>query len=160
MIFRLFRQLFSPSASRKRIHALYVQAVAAAREPHFYEHLGVADTIDGRFDMIALQVFMRSRTLENADEREALMECMIADMDCSLREMGVGDVGVSKRVEKMAYALNGRMQAYGDAWGVPEMFAEALWRNVYRSDESKHDAAKQLAEWLLAIDAAALEHAT
>ena len=159
MILRLFSRLCSPSAPRKRGHALYVQAVADARAPHFYERFGVADSIDGRFDMIALQVFLRSRTLQSADERDALMECMIADMDRSLREMGVGDVGVSKRVEKMAYALNGRMQAYAAAWGAPETLTEALWRNVYRSDEAKRDASVQLAEWLVASDAASSENA-
>jgi cytochrome b pre-mRNA-processing protein 3 len=159
MILRLFSRLFSPSATRTKTHALYVQAVAAARAPHFYEHYGVADTIDGRFDMIALQVFLRSRALEDSHERDALMERMIADMDRSLREMGVGDVGVAKRVEKMAYALNGRMHAYEQAWGASETLAEALWRNVYRSDEAKREASVQLAQMLLAQDTHSSGHA-
>lgn len=122
---------------RERADRLYGHAVARARRPVFYADCGVPDTPDGRFDMIALQVFLllrRMRGLPQAgDLPQRLVEVMVDDMDRSLREMGVGDLAVGPRVKKLMEHFNGRMAAYHDGFdGTAEDLHAALRRNVYR----------------------------
>lgn len=119
---------------------LYQTAVDQARLPGFYKDWGVADTVDGRFDLIALHVFLlidRLRAVELPDLAQALFDDFFADMDENLREMGAGDLGVGKRVKKMAAAFMGRQQAYAQALAQEEdsALSEALHRNVYRGGE-------------------------
>ena len=109
-IFRKFK--FHDSADQ-----LYRRLVRQARDPVFYLHLGVPDTPDGRFDMIILHAFLVIRRLKAEHERtvglaQAIFDLMFADMDQNLREMGVGDLGVSKRIKGMAEACYGRTVAY------------------------------------------------
>lgn len=130
-------------------HRLYVTAVEAARTPALFTAGGVADTLDGRFDMIALHLSMVMDVLDRApgersgEVRELetrLMEVHFSDMDQALREMGVGDLGVGKRVKAMARAFMGRKQAYGAAFedhdrtGHVTALEDALTRNAYRGD--------------------------
>ena len=68
--------------------------------------------------------------------RRLLLESLFDDMDRSLREMGVGDMGVSKRMRAMSKAAFGRLTAYGDAQGNDEAFRAALIRNIYRNSEN------------------------
>jgi cytochrome b pre-mRNA-processing protein 3 len=132
--------------------ALYRAAVAAARDPLWYGRLGVPDTLDGRFDMIALFAFLVvDRARRDADPRgpalaQGVFDAMFADMDQNLREMGVGDLSVGKKVKAMWEAFNGRAQAYAAAVESPdpEPLAEALARNVWRS-EAVPEAAHSLA---------------
>ena len=123
---------------RARVAAdLYAQIVAQARRPAFYLWFGVPDTVDGRFEMIVLHAFTVIRVLKGeGDDAErmaqALFDRMVADMDRSLREMGVGDLGVGKRVKKMVSAFFGRSVAYETGLGSGDAsLSEALRRNVY-----------------------------
>jgi cytochrome b pre-mRNA-processing protein 3 len=139
---------------RRRPHeraafALYGAAVAHARQPHWFATLGVPDTLDGRFDMVSLFAFLlvdRARA-EGSDEgaalAQAVFDAMFADMDQNLREMGVGDLSVGKRVKAMWTAFNGRCLAYTDALdaGPPDALALALARNVWRAEEVPPGAA-------------------
>ena len=89
---------------------LYAAAIKVARRPVFYEQFGVQDTVDGRFDSLTLIVILIMRRLQNCgiDGKELsqqLFDSMFADMDLSLREMGAGDIGVSKRVRVMSEAF-------------------------------------------------------
>ncbi len=99
----------------------YEKIVAQARHPEFYLNGGVEDSVDGRFDMIVLHaVLVMSRLNEEADERakafsQAVFDEMFQDMDRSLREMGVGDLSVGKKIKKMAQVFYGRAKAYDDA---------------------------------------------
>ncbi|MEK7246114.1 MAG: ubiquinol-cytochrome C chaperone family protein [Pseudomonadota bacterium] len=123
---------------------LYRAAVAAARAPGFYARHGVPDTPDGRFDMIALHVFLALRRLKRepgparSDAQalaQALTDLMFADMDRNLREMGVGDLGVGKQVKALAAAFRGRVVAYDAALERTDGdggLAEALGRNLFR----------------------------
>ena len=93
---------------------LYGNAVELARDPAFFSTHGVADTVDGRFDALALVVALVMRRLKACGEDGAalsqdLFDSMFSDMDLSLREMGAGDIGVSKRVRVMAEAFMGRL---------------------------------------------------
>jgi cytochrome b pre-mRNA-processing protein 3 len=132
---------------------LYRVAVAAARDPLWYEALGVPDTLDGRFDMISLFAFLvvdRARSDPDPAGPElgqAVFDAMFADMDQNLREMGVGDLSVGKKVKVMWEAFNGRARVYAAAIESPEpgALAEALGRNVWRSEE-RPSGAERLAE--------------
>jgi cytochrome b pre-mRNA-processing protein 3 len=108
--------------------------VAAARHPLFYADWGVADTLDGRFDMISLHAFLVLDRLKGTEQafRQDLVDELFADMDRSLREMGVGDISVGKKVRKMAEVFYGRLAAYDQALAGPEGALEAaIARNVF-----------------------------
>jgi cytochrome b pre-mRNA-processing protein 3 len=124
---------------------LYRAAVAAARAPILYTLYGVPDTPDGRFDLIALHVFLALRRLKREQGlarneagalAQALTDLMFADMDRNLREMGVGDLAVGKQVKALAAAFRGRVAVYDAALeeaGDDTGLAEALRRNLFRS---------------------------
>jgi cytochrome b pre-mRNA-processing protein 3 len=118
---------------------LYTAAVAAARDPYFYAALGVPDTLDGRFDTVGLFAFLLIRRLRGLPRpgpalAQAVFDAMFSDMDVNLREMGVGDLSVGKRVRAMWEAFHGRSTAYDAAMtagDVPALEA-ALARNIWR----------------------------
>jgi cytochrome b pre-mRNA-processing protein 3 len=118
---------------------LYGAAVAAAREPIFYTRLGVPDTLDGRFDLVGLHVGLLIRHLRRKPApgpalAQAVFDAMFNDMDVNLREMGVGDLSVGKRVRAMWEAFHGRASAYEAALDDPDpaLLETALARNVWR----------------------------
>ena len=119
--------------------ALYDRLVALARTPDWYLDGAVPDTVDGRFDMIALLVALVLLRLERPDTKDAaaqfsadLTERFIADMDGSLRQLGLGDPTVGKQVGAMVSALGGRLGAYREALAGQAVLGEALARNLYR----------------------------
>lgn len=117
--------------------ALYGAIVAQARQPALYADLGVPDTLEGRFEMIILHLALVLRHLRTDEEQkaigQALFDAFCADMDRSLREMGVGDLGVGKRMRKMAEAFYGRAGNYdrGLAAGDQGEVAATLGRAVF-----------------------------
>lgn len=133
MVFGLFRRRTRPSE-----YALYGAIVAQARQPAFYAALSVPDTVDGRFDMMILHAVLVFRRLqgegkEAAVASQAVFDLFFRDMDASLREMGISDNRVPKKVRKMAEAFYGRANAYGEALdaGNAEDLAAALGRNIF-----------------------------
>ncbi len=131
--------------------ALYRQAVEQARDPAFYRAGGVPDTLDGRFDLIALHVCMIMHVLQDVPDKrtekliQALFDRMFLDMDRSLREMGVGDLGVPKRVKRMMMGFNGRLRAYDAALASKSKqdLRDTLCRNVYGTMDTVPEAALQ-----------------
>ncbi len=120
---------------------LYGAAVAAARAPYYFETLGVPDTLDGRFDLVGLFAALVIRRLRQAETRpagadlaQAVFDAMFADMDFNLRELGVGDLSVAKKMRAMWEAFHGRALAYQGPLddGDPVALAEAVGRNVWR----------------------------
>ena len=106
-----FFGLFRSRRHERAGYALYTAAVQAARDPYFYARLGVADTLDGRFDMIGLYVSLvldrlRREPKPGPELAQAVFDAMFSEMDFSLREMGVSDMTVGKRVKAMWEALN------------------------------------------------------
>jgi cytochrome b pre-mRNA-processing protein 3 len=131
--------LFRRKSHERTGFALYAAAVDAAREPAFYTALGVPDSLDGRFDLIGAHVFLLIDRLRAEPEpgpavAQAVFDAMFADMDFNLREMGVGDMTVGKRVKQMWEAFNGRAKAYEAALAADDgpALAAALARNVWR----------------------------
>ena len=137
-------------------YQLYGAVVSQARQPAFYEAFAVADTIDGRFDMIVLHIFLLSQRLSGSETEKALAQEVInlffADMDRSLREMGAGDLSVPKKIKKMASAFNGRMSAYHAAFeaGTQKAMTDAIARNIYPDAKRPPAAAKRLAAYAIA----------
>jgi cytochrome b pre-mRNA-processing protein 3 len=116
---------------------LYAAAVAAARDPFWYATLGVPDTLDGRFDLIAVHAFLLVHRVQSESSlAQAVFDAMFADMEHNLREIGVGDLSVSKRVRAMWEAFHGRSKVYAVALdaGDKDALAAALARNVWRGN--------------------------
>jgi cytochrome b pre-mRNA-processing protein 3 len=136
-MFRLFRPRFHPAT----IDSLYGVIVAQARVPDFYEEFGVADSVDGRFELIVLHLALVTRRLGREAEGAALGRALVdrfgRDMDDNLREMGVGDLTVPKKMKGMFEALYGRTRSYQSALQGAlnetgsEALEAALARNVF-----------------------------
>jgi cytochrome b pre-mRNA-processing protein 3 len=145
-----FPRLFRRRPLEREGYQLYGSAVAAARDPAWYLELGVPDTLDGRFDMVALFAFLlidrvRDEPGEAAAElAQAVFDAMFSDMDQNLRQMGVADLGVGRRVKTMWEAFHGRATAYRKALAAEgeAALAEALARNVWRSATAVPDATR------------------
>lgn len=145
-------------ARRRAIEALHIRINAGARVPALYLDLAVPDTVEGRFEALCLHVVLVLRHLRRlpapaADIAQDLVNSVFAQLDSSLRELGVGDMGVSKRMKKLAQAFYGRAAAYDAALdaGDRDGLAAALARNVLARDEP--DAARGLAAYMAAADA-------
>lgn len=156
-MFGALRKLWIPKPP-ETVAQTYIALVAAARNPFFYTTLKVPDTVDGRFEMIVLHLFLLERYLMEggltppstpaasgsrealrtepaATERQAfaqfLSEAFFDDLDRSLREMGVADTGVAHRIKRMGKAYHGRLQAYAQGLGDETALRAALARNLY-----------------------------
>jgi cytochrome b pre-mRNA-processing protein 3 len=137
---------------------LYAEAVRLARNPVFFDQYGVSDDVDGRFDALSLVVILVMRRLKSLDDEgkalsQQVFDSMFADMDLSLREMGAGDIGVSKRVRVMAEAFMGRLESYVHAIDNNDKndLASALKRNLFRGQEAADPLANGLVDYLFAL---------
>jgi cytochrome b pre-mRNA-processing protein 3 len=142
---------------RGTIEAIYGMIVTQAREPLFYRDLGVPDTVNGRFDLLLLHLWLvlrRIRPIEGGAElAQALFDHFCEDMDANLREMGVGDLTVPKRMQAFGEAFYGRTAAYDMALTEGrEPLAQALRKNVLSGE--KIEQARQLADYTVAVIAA------
>lgn len=131
--------LFGSNERRQRTDALLKAITAQARQPEFFEQLDVPDTLDGRFDMMALHGFLAFRALQQLgrDGRtlaQDTTDLMFSAFDDAIRSLGVGDMGVPRRVKTMAKAYFGRSTAYEAALqaGDRKALSEAVHRNLYR----------------------------
>jgi len=146
---------------RGTIEAIYGMIVTQAREPLFYRDLGVADTVNGRFDLLILHLWMVLRRLRPMEGGEGLAQALFdrfcADMDANLREMGVGDLTVPKRMQAFGEAFYGRAAAYDLAIDLAltdgaEPLAQALCKNILNG--AQIDNARRLAAYAGAAIAA------
>ncbi len=132
-----FKSLVRPrSGSEGTIGTIYGMIVTRAREPAFYNGYGVPDTVDGRFDLVVLHLWMALSCLRTTADPQKLAQGLFdhfcADMDANLREMGVGDMAVPKRMQAFGQAFYGRSAAYDAAVAEGhEALARALDKNVY-----------------------------
>lgn len=139
----------------------YALALEQTRQPVFYEKLGVPDSFDGRFDLLLIHIYiLLHRAYDRADYKEyseALFFQTFKDMDQTLREMGIGDVGVPKHMKKMMKAFNGRMHAYAfavaperlesldlEGFTKPESLEDAISRNLYATLKEKKPTDEQI----------------
>jgi cytochrome b pre-mRNA-processing protein 3 len=147
---------FRRRSQARIIAALYGAVVAQARLAAFYADYGVPDTVEGRFDLIVLHLVLLLRRLgQETDLRRSLGQDLFdefcRDLDANLREMGVGDLAVPKRMQRFAEAFYGRQSAYGAALAAADRqdFAKALARNIYQGREG--DEAMRLADYARAV---------
>ncbi|MCE4222329.1 ubiquinol-cytochrome C chaperone [Methylobacterium sp. C25] len=156
MILGFFRR----AESRKRlIVGLHRHIDRAARAPGLYRALHVPDTVEGRFEAVCLHVYLVLRRLRQLpppaeDVAQDLVNAVFAQFDASLRELGVGDVGVPKRMKKLGSAFYGRAGGYDSGLDAGDhgALALALGRNVLGDADGKR--AGPLAEYVIAADAA------
>lgn len=152
----MLKGLFGSKPADRVGEALFAAVLRQARRPEFYERAGVPDTLDGRFDMIALHVFLVMRRLKGQGEAaeaaaRGLVEALFADLDASLRELGVGDLAVGKRIRSMMDGLYGRFDAY-DA-GLAEAPAGrklgvALDNNLFGTVHASAEALERMAAYV------------
>ncbi|HEY0265255.1 MAG TPA: ubiquinol-cytochrome C chaperone family protein [Rhizomicrobium sp.] len=127
--------LLRKSAARKQDgRRLYDAIVSRARQPVFFTDFAVADTIDGRFDVLALHAWLVLAELRGGDAAQGLTDTIFAGFDDAMREQGAGDMGIGHKLKKMADAFYGRMAAYDSAATEAEL-AAALAKNLYRGGE-------------------------
>jgi cytochrome b pre-mRNA-processing protein 3 len=141
MILRRFR----PNPRGRNIAALYGAIVAQARSPAFYTSYGVADTVEGRFDLIVLHLVLLLARLDRGEDAapgvgQELFDVFCRDLDANLREMGVGDLAVPKRMRRFGEAFYGRQAAYLAAIAAPgeRELEMAVARNIFADAEAGH----------------------
>jgi len=133
-------------ATRRAADLLETTLSNQARLPVFYGKYQVADTIDGRFDLLVLHAWL---VLERLGEQklqglaQALVNGLFVQFDEALRQQGAGDIGLGRRMNKMADAFYGRLNAYEEAKD-GQALAQAIVRNVFRGDASKLEPARML----------------
>jgi cytochrome b pre-mRNA-processing protein 3 len=159
---------FRRRSQARIIAALYGAVVAQARSASFYTDYGVPDTVEGRFDLIVLHLVLllrrlgqetgqetRRQTGQGTDLRRSLGQDLFdefcRDLDANLREMGVGDLAVPRRMQRFAEAFYGRQSAYAEALSGADRrdFEKALARNIYQGREG--DDAARLAQYAGAV---------
>jgi cytochrome b pre-mRNA-processing protein 3 len=160
------QRIFGRVDRRATVEPLYRAVVAAGRDPGWYRDGQVADTIDGRFDMLAAVTALVMLRLE--DEGVAgrapsvlLAELFIDDMDATLRQIGIGDYVVGKHVGKLMGALGGRLAAFRACRAGESDFEDAVSRNVFHesppSEESLHWVSGRLERLGKALEAQRLD---
>ncbi|MEE9922601.1 MAG: ubiquinol-cytochrome C chaperone family protein [Brucella anthropi] len=153
MILQLFRR--KSKANEAIVLRVYEVIVAAARQKRFYAQFQVPDTPLGRYEMLSLHIFlalhrMRGENKALADLAQEIADEFFKDVDHSLRELGIGDQGVPKRMKKLARMFYGRVAAYGEALDANDAhaLAAALTRNI-RPDLEFWPHAHHLSEYVL-----------
>ncbi len=136
--------IFKPrTQAQAHVSALYDRIVDTARRPEFYETGGVPDTAEGRFELISLHVIIAIRRLNGLGgpgkmAGQALFEYFFKDMDYAMREMGIGDTSIGKKVRAMAEVFYGRFKSYAEAAdaGDDAALEAAIRRNIFSDDDA------------------------
>lgn len=159
-VWKNLQMRLSPSWQQPEVAALYAAAADQARLPQFYTQGGVPDSLDGRFDLLTLHLVLVLRRLDGQGRpamalRQRLFDLFAADMDRNLRELGVGDTGISHRVKTMGQAFYGRLQAYDQAFIATEdqrqaALMTALDKNLYGTVPTAPVALAAMARYMMA----------
>lgn len=152
----MLKRLFKPRPARLAGESLYARTVVQARSPALYAELGAPDTTEGRFELYSLHVFLLLERFKGPDERatetaQALSDTYISALDNTLREMGMGDEGVSRRMRRLGEAFYGRIRSYETALaGLPDsaLLEAMLARTVYADADAT--PAPRLAAYIVA----------
>ncbi len=149
------RSLLKPRNDHAAAHALYSETVLAARDPAFFIRWGVPDTVEGRFEVLSLRAFSLLHRLkqapEAADIAQAYFDIMFDDLDSNLRELGVGDMSVGKKVKKLAGGFYGRVKAYDaalDNAAGESVMSETLSRFLFRDTSPTPEILREAAGFL------------
>jgi cytochrome b pre-mRNA-processing protein 3 len=147
----MFRLFLRSDPEREIGRSLFMHLAKQARLPVFYERFAAADTIDGRFDILALHGFVVMEALKGCGkdgERigSHLATAIFESLEEALRELGSGDIGISRRIKAMADAFYGRLAVYSFAKSKSDM-KDALIRNIYRGEAGHESDARLLARY-------------
>ena len=156
----MFFRLFGKKNNNKAIVARqYDLLTKAARQPAFYASMGVPDTVMGRFEMLTVVLILYFRRTAASDRSgqeiaQEIIDYFFEDLDHSFRELGIGDLGVPKRVKKFARMYYGRLESYAGALdaGDVEALRQSLRRNV-RPDEQDAPDMAALAAYMMKAEA-------
>ena len=150
-----FAKLFGTAPDpREQWRPLWHGVVEKARDPDWYRMCGVADTLEGRFDMITLVLSLVLLRMEREDDLKPhtalLTELFVEDMEAQLREAGIGDPTVGKKIGTIMSSMGGRLGSYRTALAAEDRvaLADALRRNVTLAQE---DEAEALAERMIRL---------
>ena len=140
----LLERLFKPRPARDAGRALYASAVSQARQPTLYTDLGAPDTAEGRFEIYSLHVILLLDRLRNQGElagevSQSLFDTYVKSLDHALRELGVGDLSVGRKMRKLGEAFYGRCKSYDAAFAAlpdPETLNALVTRTVYAGLDS------------------------
>ena len=149
----IFQRWFTPRPSVLAGRALFFSASEKARDPAFYTG-GAPDTYEGRFELYTLHVVLLLHRLKGegpqlADVRQGLFDAFVRNLDDGLREMGVGDLSVGKKMRKLGSGVYGRLKTYDTALkGGVEGVKPVLIRTLFAGEPST--AASALARYVVA----------
>jgi cytochrome b pre-mRNA-processing protein 3 len=153
MIFGLFRK---NNANRMIVERQYQILTSAARRPGFYLSCNVPDTVMGRFEMLSTVLILYFRRTGTAGPQtraiaQAIVEAFFEDLDHSIRELGIGDNGVPKRMKKLASMFYGRLESYSRALDSSDGVAleAALRRNFHPENHDETLSMARLADYML-----------
>lgn len=153
MLFGYFRQ---KKHNRIIVERQYAALTATARTPVFYAEFGVPDTVVGRFEMLSLVLILYFRRMRQSarggqEIAQEIIDAFFEDVDHSIRELGIGDQGVPKRMKKLAGMFFGRLEAYAAALDKDDagLLASALRRNIYPETGDDAPDMAGLAEWMM-----------
>ena len=148
---------FKIMPSKPDASGIYQAIVRQSRDELFYTKCGVPDTPTGRFELISLHSFFLMKRLkvlgEEAEElSQALFDHMFADIDINLREMGLGDIGVGKKIKSLAAAYYGRIKSYETALKEGDIaIKQSLTRNLYCDGKPTERQLSAMTKYLLAL---------
>lgn len=151
MIFGLFK---SKKHNKAIVERQYSALTSAARFPVFYSDLAVPDTVMGRYEMLSIVMILffrrtaRSQT-SGQEIAQEIVDAFFQDLDHSIRELGIGDQGVPKRMKKLAGMFYGRLESYAKAIDAEDhgQLALSLARNIHPGQDPAPDM-RALAEWI------------
>ena len=156
MIFGLFRK---KNQNHAIVERQYAALTSAARVPVFYSDLDVPDTVMGRFEMLSVVMILFFRRTANSGSSgqelaQEIVDAFFQDIDHSIRELGIGDQGVPKRMKKLAGMFYGRLETYAASLEVRDAdgLATALKRNIY-PETANAPAMTGLAAWMIEAEA-------
>jgi len=117
----MLQRLFRPRPAQTSGRALYASVVEQSRQPALYQRLGAPDTVEGRFEIYSLHVVLlldrlRRQGDQATETSQALFDTFVKALDNALREMGVGDLSVGKKMRKLGEAFYGRAKSYEEAF--------------------------------------------
>ena len=154
MIFSLFGR---KKQNQRLVERQYETITRAARRPVFYMDMDVPDTVMGRFEMISVHLVLYLRASNAAGEIAAriaqeLVDAFFEDIDHSIRELGVGDTSVPKRMKRLGRMFYGRAKSYEDAIAVgdTDALAQALGRNIHpMAEDASRPGMRALAHYMM-----------
>ena len=152
---KIFSTFTSKDAEKKQAESLYWRIVEISRDPYLYTELAIEDNTDGRFDSVILHIYPLLEWMQNngyKDMATKMLNIMINDMDRSLRQSGVGDPSIARKMRKIGEAYMGRIESYKKAFATlpePTLLSDTLFRNIYRSKEEKQKNLTKLMDYVL-----------